>query len=68
MIKTIKAQLLTERGLIYFEAEYSNREEAQNDGYSYMFTSSKLGKDVYGKTLDNKGLRHECVLVERTLK
>ena len=56
-------QMQTERGLIYVVKEYNNSFDAREDGYSYMFTSRQLGCDVYGKSLDREGHRHECVLI-----
>lgn len=49
----LPTQIQTERGLIYVEAEYDSVKQAIIDGYTYMFTSSELGKDVYSKVQEN---------------
>ncbi len=64
MKKEVNHMTFTERGIIYIHREYTDKEEAVEDGYMYMFTSKVAGGDIYGVTLDNKGLRHECVLVK----
>lgn len=56
-------QVNTERGLIWVEAEYQSAERAQMDGYSYAFHSKELGKDVYSKCLDDRGLRHTFAVI-----
>ncbi len=57
-------QVQTERGLIYVVGNYNNTEDAKKDGYYYYFTSRDLHCDVYGKCLDDKGYRHEFVLIK----
>lgn len=59
----MKEQVRTERGFICVVAEFSSPEEAEANGYSYSFTSKEIGCDVYGKCLDDRGLRHEFVLI-----
>ncbi len=59
--KVIDKQYDTERGLVYVARIYNKAEDARNDGYSYAFHSSKLNKDLYSKTLDDRGLIHEFV-------
>ena len=56
-------QIQTERGLIYVEKEFDSSENAIKSGYSYSFTSRKLGCDVYGKSLDDRGLYHSFALI-----
>lgn len=56
-------QVQTERGLIHVEAEYQSKERAMMDGYLYAFHSDKLGKDVYSKCTDGKGLHHSFALI-----
>ena len=57
-------QVKTERGIIYIEASYQSEEKAQIDGYSFAFHSEKLGKDVWSKCLDDKGLRHTFATID----
>lgn len=57
-------QVQTERGLIYVEAAYQSEERAAMDGYSYAFHSKELGKDVWSKCLDDRGLRHTFAVIE----
>ena len=64
-MREVNKQIYTERGLIHISREYDYKEEAVEDGYMYMFTSHKQDADIYGISLDDKGLRHECVLVKR---
>lgn len=56
-------QVQTERGLIFVEAEYQSAEMAKMDGYDFSFHSEKLGCDVYGKCLDDRGLKHTFALI-----
>ncbi len=56
-------QIQTERGIISVEAEYQSVEKAKMDGYNYAFTSKELGRDVYSKSLDDRGLRHSFALI-----
>ena len=56
-------QVSTERGLIWVAAEYKSAKEAKENGYTYSFHSRELGKDVYGKCLDDRGLQHEFALI-----
>lgn len=56
-------QVQTERGLIYVEAEYQSAERAVMDGYSYVFYSQMLEKEVYSKCTDDKGLYHTFALI-----
>ena len=56
-------QIETERGLISVKAVYQTKEEALKAGYMYSFHSKKLGKDIYGKSLDRLGYRHQFVLI-----
>ena len=63
-MREVSRQILTERGLIHISREYDSKEKAIEDGYSYMFTSQKQDGDIYGISLDDRGLRHECVLVK----
>ena len=56
-------QVKTERGLINVEAEYQSEEKAKMDGYSYAFYSRELGKKVYSKCLDDRGLYHTFALI-----
>ncbi len=58
-------QIQTERGLIFVENEFKSIEEAVAAGYNYSFTSEEIGCDVYGKCLDDRGLRHEFVLIKK---
>lgn len=53
----------TERGSIYVACEFPTDGEAIDMGYTYSFTSSQLRSDVYGKCLDDRGLRHEFAIV-----
>lgn len=57
-------QVQTERGIIWIEATYQSEERAKMDGYEYAFTSKDLGKDVYSKCLDDRGLRHTFAVIE----
>lgn len=57
-------QVQTERGLIYVKAEYESEEKAAMDGYTYAFYSKMLGKKVYSKCLDDRGLYHSFALIE----
>ena len=50
-------------GLINVEAEYQSEEKAKMDGYSYAFYSRELGKKVYSKCLDDRGLYHTFALI-----
>ncbi len=63
MESQIYKQVQTERGLIYVEAEYQSAERAIMDGYTYAFTSKEIGRDVYSKCLDDRGLRHTFALI-----
>ena len=56
-------QMYTERGLISVKGQTEFSDIALKNGYSYSFHSSALGYDVYGKTLDERGLRHQFILV-----
>lgn len=56
-------QVETERGIICVEAEYQSAERAEMDGYSFAFHSTKLGKDLYSKCLDDRGLRHSFAII-----
>lgn len=57
-------QIETERGIIYIEAAYQSEERAKMDGYTYAFHSKELGKDVWSKCLDERGLRHTFAIIE----
>lgn len=57
-------QVHTERGDIYVERTFRSKEEASAEGYYYSFRSSELGKDLFSKTLDDRGLRHSFAIVE----
>ncbi len=57
-------QVHTERGIIWVEAAYQSKERAEMDGYTYAFHSVELGKDVYSKCLDDRGLRHTFAVIE----
>ena len=59
----MKKQIKTERGLICVVNEFPTSEEAEANGYSYSFTSKEIGCDIYGKCLDDRGLRHEFALI-----
>ncbi len=59
-------QVQTERGLVYISKVFDTKEEAVANGYSYSFTSSELNADLYGKCLDDRGLRHEFACVTKT--
>lgn len=56
-------QIQTERGLIFVEAEYQSEERAIMDGYTYAFYSNQLGKDVFSKCTDEKGLHHTFAII-----
>ena len=63
-------QVRTERGIIGVHDLQCPRDKAIAYGYSYSFTAYHCeyeGKvfmaDVYSKCLDNRGLRHEFILV-----
>lgn len=68
-------QVKTERGIVSVEASYQSPERAIMDGYTYSFTAHNvylpdIGKEVksvdfYGKTLDDKGLKHRFVTILR---
>lgn len=57
-------QIQTERGLILIEAAYQSKERAEMDGYKYSFTSKELGRDIYSKCIDDKGLRHTFAIID----
>ena len=57
-------QVHTERGIIWIEASYQSEERAEMDGYSYAFHSDELGKDVWSKCLDDRGLMHSFATIE----
>lgn len=68
-------QVRTERGIINVlgtkEALFLDRKTAVEHGYGYSFTANHvelpdkiIKADVYGKCLDDRGLRHEFVLVK----
>lgn len=65
-------QVRTERGIISVTETNMSKEEAVAKGYRYSFTAYHcelpdriIKADVYGKCLDNRGLRHEFVLVRK---
>lgn len=58
-------QMHTERGIISVVCEFPTDNEAREEGFTYSFTSKELDADVYGKTLDDRGLRHEFALVRK---
>ena len=60
----IGGQTQTERGLLMIEAAYQSEERAQMDGYSFAFHSTMLGKDLYSKCLDDRGLKHTFAVIE----
>ena len=61
--KKVIGQVQTERGLLYVEAEYQSKERARMDGYDFAFHSSKLGADLYSKSLDDRGLKHSFAVI-----
>lgn len=65
MSKIFAGQTQTERGLVLIEGAYQSAERAEMDGYGFAFHSSMLGVDLYSKCLDNRGLRHSFVYIER---
>lgn len=68
-------QVKTERGIVSVEASYQSPERAIMDGYAFSFTAHNVylpdirkevkTVDFYGKTLDDKGLRHSFAIVIR---
>ncbi len=56
-------QIETERGILNVEAEYQSVEDAKKDGYGYAFYSTKLGRDLYSKCLDDRGLKHSFAII-----
>lgn len=56
-------QKQTERGLISVEGEYVSAKLAEENGFSYAFTSQMLDCEVYSKCLDDRGLRHSFALI-----
>ena len=60
-------QVSTERGLVCVVKNYATKEEAIQNGYSYAFTSSALKCDLYSKCLDERGLYHEFVTIDRKI-
>lgn len=65
MVKTYAGQTRTERGLVLIEGAYQSTERAKMDGYNFAFHSNMLGVDLYSKCLDDRGLRHTFVYIER---
>lgn len=65
MDKVLAGQVQTERGLINIEGAYMSNERAEMDGYRYAFHSEKLGVDLYSSSLDERGLRHSFVYIDR---
>ncbi len=65
MEKVHAGQTQTERGLILIEGAYQSSERAKMDGYDFAFHSNMLGVDLYSKSLDDRGLRHSFVYIER---
>lgn len=59
----INKQIQTERGLIFLTETFSTEAECRNAGYSYAFYSTKLGCELWSKTLDGRGHRHEFAVV-----
>ncbi len=60
----IGGQTQTERGLLMIEAAYQSEERARMDGYSFAFYSTMLGKDLYSKCLDDRGLKYTFAVIE----
>ncbi len=56
-------QVQTERGMISADSLVFTPEQAERNGYSYSFYSSKLDLDVYGKALDPSGHYHSFVIL-----
>ena len=65
MDKVLAGQVQTERGLINIEGAYMSSEKAEMDGYRYAFHSNKLGVDLYSSSLDERGLRHSFVYIDK---
>lgn len=57
-----KFQLRTVRGMLCISALANSKEEAEKEGFHYMFHTSV---DIYGKCLDKLGHRYEFCMVER---
>ena len=57
-------QVETERGIVNIKAEYQSVEDAKKDGYGYAFYSTKLGRDLYSKCLDDGGFRHSFATID----
>lgn len=53
----------TERGIISADSLVFTPGQAERNGYSYSFHSSKLDLDVYGKALDPLGHSHSFVIL-----
>ncbi len=60
-------QVSTERGMLCVIKNYPDSDTAKANGYTYAFTSSELGCDLYSKCLDNRGLYHEFVTIGRII-
>lgn len=58
-------QIQTERGTLVISDYYENSEKAQNEGYSYTFTSDRLNADLYSVITDKDGYCREFVIVKR---
>ena len=65
ILKVYGGQIQPERGLVLIEGAYQSEERAQMDGYNFAFHSDMLGVDLYSKCLDNEGLKHTFVYIER---
>ena len=61
----MNGQVQTERGLLHVAETFDTPEQAKDAGYSYAFHSSQIGKDLYSKCLDDRGLRHSFSIVEK---
>lgn len=58
-------QIQTERGLISVRSdEFETEQEAQANGYYYIWTSTKLNRNLYSKILDKEGHRRSFAFVQ----
>ncbi len=63
MKEILGGNVQTERGIVCIEAAYQSEERAKMDGYSYAFHSKTLGRDLWSKCLDDRGLRRSFAVI-----
>lgn len=59
----INKKIQTERGLVFLAETFSTEAECRDAGYSYAFYSTRLGHELWSKTLDVLGHRHEFAVI-----